>query len=181
MLLYYLSLAATEEERDIIERIYLDYYSVMKYEAMKYLKDSYDVEDIVHETMLAVIDNISCVDINNEFTTRGFCKVIAKNKSIDFLRKKENQTVQAEEYIEASETENPEEIVVSEDNYKRLLETIESLGDTYREVCYLKYVNGLKEWQIAEALNLHPKTVSMRIFRGKKILREILREESANG
>lgn len=180
MLLYYLSLATTDEERDIIERIYLDYYPVMKYEAMKYLKNPYDVEDIVHETMLAVIDNISCVDINNEFTTRGFCKVIAKNKAIDFLRKKDNQTVQTEDYFQPADTEDPEDIVVSEDNYKRLLETINSLNDTYREVCYLKYVNGLKEWQIAEALNLHPKTVSLRIFRGKQILRKILRKEFSN-
>ena len=46
MLLYYLSLATTDEERDIIERIYLDYYPVMQYEVMKYLKNPYDVEDI---------------------------------------------------------------------------------------------------------------------------------------
>ena len=62
-----------------------------------------------------------------------------------------------------------------------ILKTIDSLSDIYQSVCKLKYVNGLKEREIAEVLDLPLKTVSLRIFRGKKILRDSLIKEQLHG
>ncbi|MBP3442029.1 MAG: hypothetical protein J6L62_04415 [Clostridia bacterium] len=54
---------------------------------------------------------------------------------------------------------------------------IKELDDKYRDICRLKYINNLKEREIALLLNLPPNTVSVRIFRGKQILREELKKE----
>lgn len=73
--------------------------------------------------------------------------------------------------------DNPEDIVITKDTYNTVMNAINSLNEKYRDVCILKYVNQLKEREIAEILNISPKNVNVRIFRGKQLLREALRKE----
>ena len=73
------------------------------------------------------------------------------------------------------------DIVINEESYGIILKAIDNLSDTYQAVCKLKYINGLKEREIAEVLDLPEKTVNQRIFRGKQILREALIKEQLHG
>lgn len=52
MLLFYLSLLDTEEEKTKFERLYYEYRAVMKYKALEILKDEYLAEDAVHEAFI---------------------------------------------------------------------------------------------------------------------------------
>lgn len=61
----YLSAVVSEEERSKIELIYERYYSVMCYSAGKYLNNIWDIEDVVHNSMLKIIKNISSIDISD--------------------------------------------------------------------------------------------------------------------
>ena len=66
---------------------------------------------------------------------------------------------------------------MTEDGYQKLIECIHALGDTYREVCDLKFVSGYREREIAEILGISEKNVSVRIFRGRRKLIEMLKEK----
>ena len=179
MISYYLSIVETDEEREKIIVIYNKYYSYMAYKAGMILKNQQDIEDTVHNAMLKIIDNLDLIDINNEIRTKSFFTAIVQNKAKDLLKLRENQN----SYIEESITENrtdeadPSDVFISKETYDTIIKTIRSMSDTYRDVCMLKYVNGLKEREIALVLDLTPKNVSLRVFRGKQILREALRKE----
>lgn len=180
MLSLYLSMVDSNEEKEKITQIYEKFYPYMAYKAGVILKSEQDVEDIVHDSMMSIIDNLSLINMDDEMHARNICGVIAKNKALDFLKRKQNQTLSIEESITEDNfvTSGPSEVVIGQDTYDIIVKAIDSLKDTYRDVCLLKYVNGLTEREIAKVMNLSDKTVNQRIFRGKQILREALKREN---
>lgn len=182
MISIYLSLVDTQSDKDKVEYIYLKYYSVMSYVISKYVTDKDCIADIVHDSMVKIIYNIDKIDIEDEVRTRAFCTTIAKNKAIDFLRKKELHNISLDENFDnLKNSEDVLDVVVNDESFGIILKAIDSLSDIYQSVCKLKYVNGLKEREIAEVLDLPLKTVSLRIFRGKQILRDSLIKEQLHG
>jgi len=176
MLAFYLSLVDSLSDKEKVETIYTKYYGIMMHVALEYIQ--YDAEDIVHDAILRIIKNINKVDISDEHKTISFCVTIVRNRAIDYLRKKDNNTLSYDDEIEiGSNVEDP--IVFTEINeiYDIIYKSLDSLNETYKTVCTLKYVNGLKDSEIAEVLDLPVETVRSRIFRGKQILREAIRKE----
>ena len=58
-----------------------------------------------------------------------------------------------------------------------MFEALSRLPDTYRTVLYLHYYEGYKLSEIAKMLHISSSAVTMRISRGRKELKEILKEE----
>jgi len=54
---------------------------------------------------------------------------------------------------------------------------INSLSPAYREAMVLKFIHGYSNGEIAKLLNINPKTVEMRIYRGRAVLKTKLMEE----
>lgn len=176
MLAFYLSLVDNLTDKEKVEKIYTKYYGLMMHIALGYSQNF--AEDIVHDAMIRVIKSIDKVDISDEKKTKAFCVTVVRNKAIDCLRKENKDTVSYDDET-CAESKNTFSLDFAQINetYNILIKTLESLDETYKTVCTLKYVNGLKEREISEVLDLSPKTVSLRIFRGKQILREALRKD----
>ncbi len=180
MISYYLSIVETKEDKDKVVFIYENFYSFMSYTAGQVLKhNKQDVEDSVHSAMIKLIENIDLVDLSDIHRAKNLCGIVAKNKAKDHCRLKENQTLSLDDvfYCVNEEETNPSEIIIKKDTYDVVLKAIYELDEKYRDVCILKYIHEYKEREIALLLDLSPKTVSTRIFRGKQILREVLRKE----
>ena len=180
MLTFYLSMVETEEDKDKVLYIYNHFYSAMSYSASLVLKNNkQDVEDVVHSSMVNIIKNIDIIDFSDLRRAKSMCKTVAHNMAVDYLKKKENQNISLDDAIcvNMEDYNNPEEIIINKDIYAIIEQKIKTLDDKYRDVCRLKYINNLKEREIALLLNLPPNTVSVRIFRGKQILREELKKE----
>lgn len=176
MLAFYLSLVDSLSDKEKVEIIYTKYYGLMMHIARGYTQD--DAEDVVHDAMLRIIKNIDKVDISDKRKTKSFCITIVRNRAIDCLRKDDKDIVSYDDEIRTeSSIGNSFNFAEINETYHILRKALESLNETYKTVCTLKYVNGLKEREIAEVLDLPPKTVSLRIFRGKQILREAIRKE----
>ena len=182
MISIYLSLVDTQSDKDKVEYIYLKYYGIMSYVAGKYVTDKDCVADIVHDSMVKIIYNIEKINIEDEVRTKAFCTTVVKHKAIDFLRKKELNNISLDDnFDDLKASEDVFDIVVNDESCNIIINAIDSLSDIYQTVCKLKYINGLKEREIAEMLDLPLKTVSLRIFRGKKILRDSLVKENLHG
>ena len=180
MISFYLSIVETEEQKNKVIFIYENFFSYMSFKANQVLKNKDDVEDVVHESMLKIIENIDIIDLSDVSRARSLCGMIAKNKAIDHCKLKDNQSISLEETITEAplEDSSPEEIVIKEEMYNILLSAFHSLDDRYRDPCILKFLYNYKEREIALLLDLPPNTVSTRIYRGKQILREALRKEN---
>jgi RNA polymerase sigma factor (sigma-70 family) len=110
--------------------------------------------------------------------SRAFLFTVARNLVIDWYRKKKSVSLDAL-FPEGGEDksglfssgENEVEIG-AEAGY--LIREINALDEIYRDVVYLRYVEGLKPQEIGEVLEVSANVVSVRINRGIKILREKL-------
>ncbi len=181
MLTLYLSMVESEEDADKVTYIYENFYSLMAYSAGKVLNhNKHDVEDVVHSSMMKIIENIRLIDFSDMNRAKNFCMTVAKNKAKDYCKRKDNRSLPLDEvFSENIEKEcDPVEMIITRESYNIIVRAIESLDEKYRDVCMLKYLHGLKEREIAELLDISPKTVGTRIFRGKQLLREALREEN---
>ena len=181
MITYYLSIVETEKDKEKVVFIYENFYSFMCYTAGQILNhNKHDVEDAVHNAMIKLIENIDVIDLSDKQRAKNLCGIVAKNKAKDHCRLKENQTLSLDDtlYDVIEDDSNPDEIIIRKDTYDIVLKAIYALDEKYRDVCILKYIHEYKEREIALILDLSPKTVSTRIYRGKQILREKLRKES---
>lgn len=181
----YLSALETKEEQDKLEMIYQRYYASMRSTARRYVGQYSVDEDIVHEAILSIIENLEMVDLSKELRTKCFVCTITANKAKDWLKHEQklqitdvDNTVIYDEDIE----QLPVESVLSKEGYQRLIKCICELGEIYHDVCMLRYVSELRVCDIAKVLNLEEKTVSARLSRAKRMLKEkIINERIVEG
>jgi RNA polymerase sigma-70 factor (ECF subfamily) len=55
-------------------------------------------------------------------------------------------------------------------------ETLDQIDEEYRDVVYMRYIEGLQPREIAEVLNESVNVISVRIHRGLKKLKLIMQE-----
>lgn len=178
MLLLYLSLIETQEDKRLFENIYTNYKQRMFKYAFKLLKDEGYAEDVVHDVFLSIIkrgiDKIREIDNENHLwnylytAVRNQCITFAKRYGITMAKDPSYNDMQGE--LEYNETEQAT-------SYNFLVKTIRSMDPTYADVLYYSLLQGMKSAQIAELLGLKPATVRQRISRGKKILQERLGDD----
>ncbi len=181
-MLFFETILSNETKTEKAIHIYKNYYSYMIYIAGRHLTDSYEREDAAQECMLKLISIIDSIDTSDEARLKGLCGVVTRNIAINICKRKEKSNVSLDEVFNVEGRDPlPENIVIANDTLRRMVNAIERFNPIYRDVLKLKYLNQLKEHQIAKLLDLSQKTVNQRIFRGKQLLRKAIEEENLNG
>lgn len=177
MLSVYLSMVNTDEDNDKITFIYTSYYSSMAYSARSVLgNNKFDVDDAVHNAMLKIIAIIHKIDFSEPKRVEGLCCMIARNQAKDYCKRKENQNLSIDDAIteDSADEACPMDVLVRKETYNEILSAVYSLDEKYRDVCILKYLYKMKEKDIATVLGLPAGTVSVRIQRGRNILKKAI-------
>lgn len=180
---FYLCDIESEANRDKLTIIYSTYLDVMMYTAKKYVGIYQAEEDIVHDAILKVIDNLDKIDLTKTTQTKSFVCIITKSCAIDWLRKRKHDVATSLDDIPVTLEDDerpPLEYVITEEGYQKLIQCINSLSEIYRDVCELKFVSGFKEREIAKILGISEKNVSVRIVRARKLLKKMLKEDMDN-
>lgn len=135
-----------------------------------YLKNNIDIEDVFHNTIIKVVENID--KLQNEQAFEGWFISILLNECRKILR--DRRKVQPSDYIELGDT-----TCVSESHVESmdLIDVLKSIDEEYKELIILKYYSGYSQKEIAEILSIPIGTVKSKIFRGIKMLRKILGRE----
>ena len=144
-------------------------------------RDTSAAEEIMQEVFLTVISKISSLEKNSYFAT--WLYRVTTNASYGFLRKEKKFTDKAHvEHIEDEQALSydwsslPDDILLSEESSTILHKAIDSLPETMRAVVVMKDVEGLKNEEIAQAMDLSIPAVKSRLHRGRLILRQALSE-----
>lgn len=174
MLMLYMSLIETQEERETFEKIYHKYRKLMHYCAKQILKDDKLAEDAVHDAFLKMIkflDKIKEVECNK---TKRFVIIIVENAAKDIYRKNIRKMEVSWEEIELT-YQFP---VATEMEKVSVVETsILELPLIYRQIFILKYAYGYSNKEISKILDVKEGTVRQRIARGKEKLYKNLQEK----
>ncbi len=135
-----------------------------------YLKNNEDVEDVFHNTIIKVVENID--KLKNEKAFEGWFISIMLNECRKVLRDRKKA-----EPIESIEVSDAPDRYQDQAEKLDLYDGLKKIDEEYKELIILKYYSGYSQKEIAEALNMPIGTVKTKIFRGLKILRNILGRE----
>ena len=152
--------------------------------AYRYLGNDDDASDIAQETFIRAWKHLKKFDTKRNFKT--WILAIAKNASLDFIKKKKPilfSRIEANEndldaflapHVEAPDS--PSEMFERKSDGAKLHEALEKLPLSYRTTLTLRYGEHLKFREIAEILKEPIDTVKSKHRRGLIFLRKLLPE-----
>ena len=137
-------------------------------------------QDIVQEAFHKAFQSLDTYSPKYKFSTWLFN--IAKNIAIDYARKRkisiganltpDNITTLAN--IGSGIKNSPEDKLISSQEYRSLIEMINSLEEKYRQPAILRFIKEYEYNEIAQELNLELNTVKTRLKRAKEMLKKLL-------
>ena len=135
--------------------------------ALSILKNEYDAQDALQNTLIKAYENFTCLRAQEKFKPWIF--QILVNECSNLLRKRTD-------YLSFEETEQTAGI------YERdiaqtmdIWQSVQSLKAEYRTMIILYYYEGLSLKQIAEILNISPDNAKKRLQRSRDALKNALK------
>ena len=156
-------------------KLYKQYCDGMFCVAMRFLKNADDAEDVTQESFIKAFQKIH--QFKGDVTFGAWLKRIVINKSIDFLKSKQQKMVELDESF-MSITTDDDWTVDSDINLDEVKLTIESLPEKYKYVVMMFLMEGFDHNEIAQILDLTPSNCRTRLLRGKSYLKELLKEKA---
>lgn len=175
----------TNEYLNIISDLYEKYKDLLYWEAYKILGSKQLSEEIVQETFVKLIENISAIVGRTPVETKNFLCVISRNLAINLYNKKNKEkllNIDEIIYNEAEGKNNFFEIVIDNENVLTIRQAVKELPSIYRDVLILEKIYGYSVIEISRLLNLTEANVRKRSQRARTILlKAIERSQNANG
>lgn len=166
MLIYALTLVKPAD-RPKLERLYLEYRSVMFCAANEILHNEHEAEDAVQQAFVKIAENLDKVPDELSNKTKAFVVTIAENTAIDRYRKlKRHGESELCEQGCGIEAESADELV----------NCILKLSARYRQFILLKYYHGYSTREIAKLLGMSSAAASKTAQRAKQRLEQLCRE-----
>lgn len=170
MLMIYLSMLGSEEDRERFTLLYEAHEKRLYAVALKILGNPTRAEDAAQQAWLQVLRNWERVSILDWDAAARYLAVTAKNAALDLLKKERWNTSLPEDWdMPAPQADQGE--------YERLVALILALPEAYRRVLELKFVEEESNREIARRLGLKESTVSTQIQRGRKLLLDAMERE----
>jgi len=163
------------------EQIYKKYAPVLLGICMRYIKNRMEAEDVLHESFIAIFENIN--QLKNTIAFEGWIKRITINNSLKHLKSKEHLfdfDAINEPFIDAfdkSDNKNiKERILQSEISQQDMLLVINNLPTGFRSVFNLYVFEKHKHSKIASKLGISVGTSKSQLLRARKLIQKNLYE-----
>ncbi len=135
--------------------------------AFQYCKNPYDADDVVQEVFLKYYTVEK--EFESEEHIRNWLIRVAVNTSKKLVISPwKKRHLSLEDYVETLTFEEPEE--------SEVFYAVMELPEKYRIVVHLYYQEGYSTKEVAEILHIRESTVSTRLLRARKMLKEKLQE-----
>ena len=173
---------ALEQNQAAFIVLYTRYSAGVKNHISRYITQKEDVEDICLESFQKAFSQIDTYNPEYKFST--WIYRIARNTAFDYLSKQNREMAKMpvmsihEEIAELKELpatmHNPEEDIITQQEYDKWLTNIEKLKDDYRIVAKMNLIDNFGYKEIADALEIPLNTVKTKIRRAKAMLLKMM-------
>ncbi len=176
----------TEEQIKTAEQIFLNYRNAMFQIAYQILNNTHDAEEVVGDTIIKICKHIDDFTTKSEVERKLLVKKYTERTAIDLLRQNTrtetvfyNEAVFSDSDIESKDSEEGDVIFAGEE-FGSLQKYVVKLPKKYRDILLLKYVNELRNKEIAALWHIPESTVSTQLVRAKNILKKLMNEGENN-
>lgn len=148
------------------------YFTVLKILA----GDKQEAEDLTQEVFLTVYRKLHLFRFDSSFSS--WVTRIAIHRAIDYKRKKRPEIIE-EKHLEllSSQERDPQVSLLQNESCLHIKNEIKKLPEIYRQVIYHYYYEHLSYQEIAIKQGVEITTIQSRLYRAKKMLREVWKEE----
>lgn len=156
-------------------QLYDMYCKAMCTIAIRYVKDSFIAEDIMQDSFIKAFQNIK--SFKGEVSFGAWLKRIVINNSLDWLKKQKLElvTINDEVYEKVEETDDWSVAYSLKADF--VANAIQSLKEKYSVVLSLYLLEGYDHQEIAQVLGITEVASRTHLMRGKKQLKELLKEQ----
>ena len=160
----------------LINTYWVDVFSFI----MKKVQNQNVADELTVSVFSKVLAKLELYDSDFQFKT--WVLTIAQNSVIDYWRKisRDKDTMEMGENMEELKNEfakSPEELLISEEDEKKIYDIVASLDLNYQDIIRLRFFEEKSIKEIAEELNLSISNTKVRIMRAKKVLGELLKDQ----
>jgi len=157
-----------------VESIYYQYHkNVYNYIAFR-INNHHDAEELANDVFIKAIQGWK--SYNHSFPMEGWLIGIAKNVVTDYLRKTMRRKFLAFDSILelVSADKQPEEVVVINEESKKLMSAMVRLKDKERQILSMKFATELKHSEIAAILEISESHVGVTVHRAMNKLKKFM-------
>ena len=177
MLLFYLSLVETQEEKSKLEKLYYEYKGLMKRIALDILKDEDNADDAVHEAFIKLTRHLKGIDEIQCHKTKSFIVIIIRSVSLDMLDKEKRNKIY--HFNDIGEVADKTDNIFENIELEELVSLLEKLPEIYRDIIELKIYYELSDKEIADILGISHQAERKRLQRAREAFEKLLTEWSA--
>lgn len=155
-------------------------YTKMSYcLAYNILSASHSKEDIEECVADVFFDAWIKIDQFNEEqgTLRTWLLILTKYKALSYKRRKNIDRFPIMENVPAEDDFNLEKLILLRDDQEQVINIINTFPETDREIFIRRFFLGEKISDLARSLNMSRTAVDNRLFRGRKVIKEGLKNE----
>ncbi|MBN2380552.1 sigma-70 family RNA polymerase sigma factor [candidate division WOR-3 bacterium] len=140
----------------------------------RWLRNRADAEDLTQDVFIKMFRALGTYSRQSSF--RAWLYRIARNRVIDYLRRKKPQAVDLDDVVLEDDSLSPIELHERTTEQEALQEVIESLPPLYREVLLLRHRDELSYEEIVDTTGIALGTVKARLHRARNMLKKQLME-----
>lgn len=181
---------AMDGDQEAISELYYTTYPKLRAVAVSILKNEADADDIVQDSYIKAFSSLHQLDNAKKFEP-WLCRIVS-NKCKDYLKKNKPILFSAQDNEEndepiewsiedESKEYDPEEVLLSEDTRKQIMDLLNSLPDDQRICLVYHVVQEMKISEIAELLEVSENTVKSRINYAKSKMKSKINELEKKG
>lgn len=159
-------------DHESFEELILKYRGKAISFARRYVDDDFIAEDIVQESFAALY--VYRDRYKEQYSFKTYLFTIVKNKSIDYLRKKRDCSLDG---IQTVGGVNPEEEVLRAEEWNFIRQKINYLKEDYRTVIHLLENEDFSYQEIARIMGKSLGQVKVLVYRARKKLKSLLERE----
>ena len=173
---------AIEQNQAAFIVLYTRYNAGVKNHISRYASQKEDIEDICLESFQKAFSQIATY--NDEYKFSTWLYRIARNTAFDHISRKDREknnlptTSISEEMAQVSDIpavmHNPEDEIITQQEYDKWLTNIEKLKDDYRIIARMNLIDNFGYKEIADELEIPINTVKTRIRRAKAMLLKMM-------
>ncbi|MFI3285220.1 MAG: RNA polymerase sigma factor [Rikenellaceae bacterium] len=157
-------------DREAQRELYDLHASMLLAIAVRYVGERSVAEDILHDAFLKIFASIKRFNYRGEGSLRAWMCRIVVNCSLEFLRRRNKQTVMVDSIESAAELSCDESSNVETIPPAVLLNMIAELPEGYRTVLNLFCFEEYSHREIAQELGINEKSSSSQLLRAKRLL-----------
>ncbi len=159
---------------EALEEIMARYAGQVYHFALNLVKSESLAEELSQDVFVRIWNSRTSIEPDRNF--QGFMYTIARNVCLNYLKSAAGQARVRTSYLEGEITHhlNPEQILISRQEYQILQEAIESLSPRRKTIFNLSRREGLSHQQIAEKLGITVNTVKVSMTKATAHIRSYL-------